>query len=47
MMVLAGQALRTMAMRQAGHAFTHEVAHVRTQGHYLVKHGVYRYHPEL
>lgn len=45
-MILTGQALRTLAMHQAGHAFTHEVAYVKVQGHYLVKDGVYRYQLE-
>lgn len=43
-MVVTGQALRTLAMHQAGSAFTHEVACVKRQGHRLIRHGVYRYH---
>ena len=41
--VLAGQALRSMAMIQASTNFSHMVAHNKAAGHRLVKEGVYAY----
>jgi len=41
--VLAGQALRSMAMIEASTNFSHLVAHQRVVGHRLVKEGVYAY----
>jgi len=45
--VLAGQALRAMAMIQASTNFSHMVAHKKVEGHRLVKEGVYAWfrHP--
>jgi protein-S-isoprenylcysteine O-methyltransferase Ste14 len=43
--VLAGQALRSMAMIQASTNFSHMVAHQKVVGHRLVKEGVYAYVP--
>jgi protein-S-isoprenylcysteine O-methyltransferase len=41
--VLIGQALRSMAMIQASTNFSHMVAHHKVNGHRLVKEGVYAY----
>ena len=41
--MLAGQALRSMAMIQASTNFSHMVAHNKVVGHRLVKEGVYAY----
>src|ERR1700753_1675191 len=41
--VLVGQALRSMAMIQASTNFSHMVAHHKANGHRLVKEGVYAY----
>ena len=41
--VILGQALRSMAMIQASTNFSHLVAHNKVAGHRLVKEGVYAY----
>ena len=41
--VIVGQALRSMAMIQASTNFSHLVAHDKAEGHRLVKEGVYAY----
>lgn len=45
--MLAGQALRAIAMIQASTNFSHMVAHNKVEGHRLVKEGVYSYVPPL
>lgn len=46
-LIVMGQAVRSLAMRDAGSNFSHYVASRHEQGHVLVQHGVYRFvrHP--